>query len=281
MTASSLGGRIDSHHHLWSLARGDYGWLTPEFDVLFKDFLPIDLENIIQKTAVKHTVLVQAAPTLAETRYLLSLAEESSSIAAVVGWVDMEASEAVSQISDLSRHAKFRGIRPMIQNIPDPNWMLKPELGPAFRALERLDLSFDALISTIHIGNLLEIAQRYPALRMVINHAAKPNIAGGVFSDWAKVMKKISESTNVYCKISGLLTEAEPGATVQSLKPWVDHLIECFGAERLMWGSDWPVLNLASNYKRWAEMSDVLFAELSGAEQNSIYGETACAFYKI
>ncbi|MEE9273007.1 MAG: amidohydrolase family protein [Robiginitomaculum sp.] len=281
MMASSPRGRIDSHHHLWSLARGDYGWLTPELDVLFQDFLPIDLDRLIKKTAVKRTVLVQAAPTVAETRYLLSLAEESSSIAAVVGWVDMEASEAEYQICNLSCHAKFRGIRPMMQDIPEPDWILKPELDPAFRALERLDLSFDALIRTIHIRNLQEISRRYPALRIVINHAAKPNIAGGAFPDWAEAMKKISESANIYCKISGLLTEAEPRAAAQSLKPWVDHLIECFGAERLMWGSDWPVLNLVSNYKHWAEMSDVLFAELAKAEQNFIYGETARAFYKI
>ena len=169
----------------------------------------------------------------------------------------------------------------MMQDIPEPDWILKPELDPAFRALERLDLSFDALIRTIHIRNLQEISRRYPALRIVINHAAKPNIAGGAFPDWAEAMKKISESANIYCKISGLLTEAEPRAAAQSLKPWVDHLIECFGAERLMWGSDWPVLNLVSNYKHWAEMSDVLFAELAKAEQNFIYGETARAFYKI
>ncbi len=279
--ASSVSGRIDSHHHFWSLARGDYGWLTPEFGVLCQDFLPIDLGDILADEQVKRTVLVQAAPTVAETRYLLSLADESCSIAAVVGWVDMEASEAVSQIHNFSCHAKFRGIRPMIQDIPELDWILRSELDPVIRTLESLDLSFDALIKTEHIGNLQEFSRRYPALRIVIDHAAKPNIVGGEFSDWAVAIRKISKSTNVYCKISGLLTEAKPGAKAQDLKPWVDHLIECFGAERLMWGSDWPVLNLVSDYRCWAEMSDLLFEELSETERNYIYGETACAFYKI
>ncbi len=272
---------IDCHQHFWQLDRGDYGWLTQELGVLYRDYLPEDMDELRSVAGVDKTVLVQAAATVEETRFLLSLADQNEFIAGVVGWVDLENPDCFKDLEELSKHDKFKGIRPMIQDIADTNWMLKPELAPALDKVMALDLCFDALVKPEHLTVLQEFVKRYPNMPIVIDHGAKPDISGGEFDEWAVAMKELSMADNVCCKISGLLTEAEAGATADDLKPWVDHLISCFGAGRLMWGSDWPVLNLASNYQSWSIMADELFSDLSRHDKAYIFGITASAFYNL
>lgn len=272
---------IDSHQHFWSVARADYGWLTPALPVLYRDFLPDDLAPLLASTDITRTVLVQAAPTLAETRYLLDLAQQTPFVAAVVGWVDMRAADAPEIIAMLAAQPRFRGIRPMLQDIPDVEWIRHPDLRPVFASLIAHGLSFDALVRTEHLSALLEVMQRYPSLPVVIDHGAKPNIAAGERNDWARQMHVIARDSAACCKVSGLATEAAPGATLDVMRPYLDVLFECFGANRLMWGSDWPVVNLACDYEAWWEMTQQYLAPLDRAAREAVLGGTARRFYRI
>ena len=169
----------------------------------------------------------------------------------------------------------------MIQDIADPDWMLKPELDAAFRAVIAQDLSFDALVLPQHLNQLRTLLSRYPDLRVIVDHGAKPLIAQGIKKGWAEDMKAIAESGAVYCKLSGLLTEAGPDWTADSVRPYVEHLLACFGPERLVWGSDWPVLRLAGNYQDWFDLAQSILAGLNDSERAAVFGENARRFYRL
>jgi L-fuconolactonase len=274
--------RIDSHQHFWSLQRGDYHWLTPEMKTLYQDFLPPDLEPMLQSAGVERTILVQAATSVAETDYLLSLADRHTFIAGVVGWVDMD--DPTTALDDLCRLQEsdcLLGVRPMIQDIADPDWMLRDHLTPIFEQLIAANLRFDALVLPAHLQNLRRLLDRHPRLACVIDHAAKPAIASASWQPWADDMAALAANTNSYCKLSGLLTEAGARTDDDALRPYVEHIVECFGAQRLMWGSDWPVLNLASRYGNWVHQSERLLQHLSVGEQDAIFGATAKVFYGL
>lgn len=271
--------RIDAHQHLWNPARGDYGWMRGEaVAAINRPILPGDLAPHLRKHGISKTVLVQAAPSVEETEYMLGLADATDWIAKVVGWVDFGDSSQLAHMERLSRHPKFAGLRPMIQDIPDVGWMLKPEVQWAYEAMIRLDLTFDALGFPRHLDNFLRLFERYPTLRAVIDHGMKPQIRDGAFDEWAKKIAAIAARTNVFCKISGLANEAGPGWTAEGLKPYVAHLIGCFGPDRLMWGSDWPVLELAGSYDGWFSVAQGL---VPPAMSEQIFGGTAARFYRI
>lgn len=271
--------RIDAHQHFWKLSRGDYEWITPDLPILNKDFGPEDLLPLIQDANIDGTILVQATDTVPESEYMLSLADEHEWVLGVVGWVNMEAPDASQTICRLAKHPKFCGIRPMIQELKDDDWMLRPALDPAFRMLIELDLTFDALVFPRHLKQLYELLQRYPELSCVIDHGAKPYIQDGKFDDWATDMSLVAKNTSALCKISGLATEAAPNWTAETLKPYVEHLLSEFGPSRLMFGSDWPVLKLAGDYLGWADIVAGLIGHLSETDQAAIFGETAHKFY--
>ena len=274
--------RIDSHQHFWTLDRGDYGWLTPDLTALYRDFLPSDLVPMLARAGIHRTVLVQAAPTLAETRYLLELAERHKFIAGVVGWVDMEGAQAsIDTLESLQGNPFFLGIRPMIQDIADPAWMLRPSLAPVLKAVADLGLTFDALVKPVHLPNLLELLQRHPDLRTVIDHGAKPDIASGQWVSWARWIDRVAEETSAFCKLSGLITEAGEDHSFLELTPYMDRLLESFGAERLMWGSDWPVLNLRADYPGWVTATSHWLAPLAAAERDAIEAGNAVRFYGL
>jgi L-fuconolactonase len=275
---------IDAHQHYWDPARGDYGWLTPDMKPLYRVFDPDDLAPLRQTTDVRRTVVVQAAPTIEETRYLLNLARSEDSIAGVVGWVPLDSPDAPGIIDEFVHEPKFKGVRPMLQDLPDDNWI---EHAPFEKAIERLidlDLAFDALIYARHVPLLIEFVKRYPKLRIVIDHGAKPPIRDGIekgWQPWADAITQLAElPQNLYCKLSGLVTEAEKN-TDEILKPYVDHLLENFGPQRLMWGSDWPVLNLNGSYTDWHASAKRLTLHLEKAEQDAIFGANARAFYRL
>ncbi len=273
--------RIDSHQHFWRLARGDYGWLTAELAAIHRDHEPADLEPLLKAARVERTVLVQAAPTDAETNFLLRLAEATPFVAGVVGWADFEAPDAAHRIAALAARPKLVGLRPMIQDLADDRWMLSEAIQPALKAMADEGLTFDALIKPPHLPILREFAGRHPRLDIVIDHAAKPDIAGGELADWARDMRKLAAETRLVCKLSGLVTEAAPDWSVEIMRPYVEVLIEAFGADRLMWGSDWPVLNLNGSYAAWVAAAEALLGGLSDAERAAIFGGTASVFYGL
>lgn len=272
--------RVDSHQHFWRLSRGDYSWLTPELRPLYRDFEPAHLLPFLERCAVDQTILVQAAPTVAETNFLLDLADTHDFIAGVVGWIDFEAANAANVLATLRERKKLVGIRPMIQDIPDTSWMLKPVLTPAFEALIEQDLVFDALVKPPHLPMLLQLAKRHTDLRIVVDHAAKPAIALGAFDTWARDIERIARETSAVCKLSGLVTEASV-AERDALAPYVNHILDCFGPSRLMWGSDWPVCELVCRYDEWFALSEQLLSQLSPSERASIFGDVARATYRL
>ncbi len=277
---ASIEGRIDSHQHFWRRDRGDYTWLTPGLAPIYRDYVPEDLAPQLASAGVAKTVLVQAAATVAETQFLLALAAETPFVAGVVGWVDFENADAPETIARLAADTRLVGLRPMIQDIPDIGWMLREELEPAFEAMIDHGLVFDALVKPPHLPALLELSARYPELTMVLDHGAKPPISSGDVSAWKRGVAELARSTPMVCKLSGLVTEAgtaEPSA----LEECVYHLLEHFGPARLLWGSDWPVCELACSYEDWRKTSDHLLRRLGASERALILSETARATYGI
>ncbi|WP_339722516.1 amidohydrolase family protein [uncultured Paraglaciecola sp.] len=273
--------RIDSHQHFWKRELGYYNWLTEDMGAIYRDFSPEDLRPQLRKSGIDKSVLIQAAPDIAETEYMLSLANNTDFIAGVVGWVNMQESDAPFQLARLSNNPYFKGVRPMIQDIVDDNWMLNPALEPAFLTLIELGLCFDALVKPRHLKQLLTLVKRYPLLKIVIDHAAKPNIQGAEFEQWALDIQALAEKPNVYCKLSGLVTEAGYNPNFDILVPYMRHLLNSFGATRLMWGSDWPVLNLATDYTEWVSLTEAFLAQSSEEEKSQIWSKTAIKFYQL
>lgn len=273
--------RIDAHQHFWTVRRDDYGWLKPALEPLYRDFQPADLSPLLAKGGVAKTILVQAAPTVEETRYLLQIAARHDSVAGVVGWIDMAAGSAAEDLAELAENPRLIGIRPMIHNIEDPAWIIRPDLAAATQAVIERGLRFDALVRPVHLPYLLEFLRRHPELKTVIDHGAKPNIAEGQWQPWADSISEIAETTAAFCKLSGLLTEASPTQDYDDLQPYMEHLLTAFGPERLMWGSDWPVLNLAGNYREWLSMAERFLQRLGDAEQEQILGGNAARFYGL
>lgn len=273
--------RIDAHQHFWRLARGDYGWLTPALKPIYRDVEPDELAPHLARHAIDGTVLVQAAPTEAETAFMLGLAEEHGFIRGVVGWTDFAAEDAPARIAALARQPKLKGLRPMIQDIAEDGWMLRPELTDAFRAMIDNELVFDALVLPRHLDDLSRLLDRHPSLTCVIDHCAKPEIAAGRFDDWARAMARLARGTGALCKLSGLVTEAGPDWTAERLAPFVGHVLDMFGPDRVVWGSDWPVSTLAARYDQWVAATDVLLSDLAEDGRAAILGGNAVRLYRL
>lgn len=274
---------IDAHQHYWKLDRGDYEWLTPDLKNLYKDFLPDDLTPHLTENNISGTIAVQAAASEDETLYLIELAKKNPSILGVVGWVDLEAIDAIERLDFLINAGQglLKGIRPMIQDIADPSWILKPKLDPVFRALEDRNLTFDALISPFHLQNLETRIKKHKRLKVMIDHGAKPNIAHDQRSIWSLNMERLSRYPNVYCKLSGLTTEAGENWTEANLKPFMSDILWLFKPDRVIWGSDWPVLNLASNYKEWLEITQRFCNRFTKDQKSKIFRDNAIDFYNL
>ena len=274
---------IDAHQHFWQLSRGDYTWLTPALAPLYRDFLPSDLRPLAHAAGVSRSIVVQAAPTLAETRFLLDLARADPAIAGVVGWVPLDDADAPALIAELAREPKFKGVRPMLQDLPDDDWIARPELDPAIDALIDHGLVFDALVFTRHLPYLTPFAHRHRRLRIVLDHGAKPPIAGGAagWLPWAARVAELAALPNVFCKVSGLVTEAATACTDSMLEPYLSHLVELFGAGRTMWGSDWPVVDMNGGYLAWHACAKRFAERLSPDDRAALFGGTARACYGL
>ncbi|MEA9558257.1 amidohydrolase family protein [Xanthomonas nasturtii] len=275
--------RVDAHLHFWHLARGDYAWLTPELAPLYRDFAPHDVDDALDAAGVDSVVVVQAAATEAETCYLLELAHDAPRITGVVGWTDFAAPDAAARIGALVRAGGgvLKGLRPMVQDIADVQWLANPALDAAFDAMLAHDLAFDALIRTVHVPALQARLKRHPQLRVVVDHGGKPQIAAGEFVAWAAGMAALAQHPNVHCKLSGLLTEAARGAGIDALEPYVAHLFARFGAQRLLWGSDWPVLTLRADYAQWFDLAQQLVTRHAAEHADAVFGDNARTFYRL
>ncbi|UUZ73766.1 amidohydrolase family protein [Polaromonas sp. P1(28)-8] len=276
---------IDAHFHCWQPARGDYGWLNPALDTalapICRDVAVTDWQAQALPHGVTGGVLVQAAPTEAETHFLLAQADAHPAVLGVVGWVDLLAADAPARIEALARHPRLKGLRPMLQDIGDPVWILQPALAPALRAMSDCGLVFDALVKSVHLPHILTLALRYPDLRLVIDHAAKPAIAANEWQPWADGMARLASQTTAMCKLSGLMTEAGPAPAPGAVRRWAEHVLACFGPSRVVWGSDWPVLELAGSYGQWWRETQHLLTGLGVQEQAAIMGDNARRLYRL
>ncbi|MDH7973901.1 amidohydrolase family protein [Sphingomonas sp. AR_OL41] len=273
--------RIDAHQHFWSLQRGDYSWPTPDLTELFRNFGPADLAPLLAAAGIDGTVLVQATPTAAETSYLLGIARHEPFVKAVIGWADLAAPDAARRVDLLARDPWLKGLRPMIQAFPDDRWMLRAELTPAFAALARHGLVLDALVQPRHLPILPDLLDRHPDLVVVIDHGAKPAIARGDFAGWARDIAVLARREGVYCKLSGLWTEAGGNRSAEAVGPYIAHLLACFGPRRILWGSDWPVLRLAGDYADWHAQCRAMTGGYSKADRDDIFGGTARRVYGL
>ncbi len=268
--------RVDAHHHVWRLDRGDYGWLTPDLPI-HRDYTLDDLRPLLGD--ITATILVQAAPTEAETAFMLQTARASDGlVAGVVGWSDLAAASAPDQVARLAADPLLKGLRPMLHDLADPGWILRDDVRPALRAMASARLSLDALVRPQHLDALLTVMHRVPELSVVIDHAGKPDIRAGAYVPWTTSIARLARETPAFCKLSGLLTEAAADWTLDDIRRYADHVIGCFGPERVMWGSDWPVLNLAGTYAGWRDLANAM---APARDRGLIFGGTAAVFYRL
>lgn len=273
--------RIDAHHHVWRLARGDYGWLTPAMGVLHQDFEPEMLRPQLLAGGIGATILVQAAPTEAETDFLLATAQAHPWIVGVVGWTDLSAPDAAARVTSLSRRSGVVGLRPMLQDLEDRAWVLGRAVAPGLEAMARQGLVFDALVRDDQLDVVAELAERQPRLSIVLDHAGKPTFSPVGLRAWEAGIRAVAAAPNVSVKLSGLLTEAPPGADASTLRPILSVLLDAFGAERIVWGGDWPVLTLAGDYAAWLDITSSLLEPLGETRRAAIMGGNAARLYGL
>lgn len=271
--------RIDAHHHVWTLARGDYGWLTRDLAPIYRDFGLSDLAPYLSAAGIEGTILVQAAPTEAETRFLLDIAEHAKIVHGVVGWTDFDAADGLARIDGMAAQELLVGLRPMVQDIADDDWLLRPQLAPLLAKMAERDLVFDALVLPRHLSRLSRVVDRHPDLQFVLDHFGKPRLASADMARWRLDVAQLAERQNIACKLSGLVTEAAINWQVADLQEAVDHVRACFGPQRMLWGSDWPVVNLAGGYAKWLAAAETLLADLSPDERTEVFGGNAARVY--
>ncbi|WP_068787009.1 amidohydrolase family protein [Paenibacillus phocaensis] len=275
--------RIDAHQHFWKIDRDDYGWITPELPVLFRDYGPSDLEPHLQKHGIGKSILVQAAPTLEETEFILELSEQADFIAGVVGWLDLADSSYRKQYERLCEHPKFIGFRVMIQEMEDPNLVLSSAYVEALSYFAEQDVPIDLLVLANQLPQLVRLLERVPQLRGVVDHLAKPPIASGVIEPWRSHMSEIARHPKIYCKLSGMVTEAgRQGWKKEDFTAYVRETLDLFGPERVMFGSDWPVCLLAATYDEVVDLFRYTVQDrLSPEETEAVFGSNAAKFYKL
>ena len=275
---------IDSHQHFWNPSRGDYFWMSKDDKTLFRKYGVNDLLKESSTTELFKTVLVQAAPTNQETEYMLGISDSTDLVAGVVGWIDFEDINQIKQLEIFSDHPKLVSIRPMIQDIRDVDWMLNKNFNKIFNSLIDLDICFDALGFPIHLDNFYEIAKTYENLKIVVDHLMKPKICKNdkeEFNNWKNKISKLSKLDNVYCKFSGMVTEACDNWTEEDLRPYYEVVLNTFTDKKLMWGSDWPVCKLRTDYKGWLNSSKNLTKDLSLNEKENIFYHNVIKFYSL
>lgn len=274
--------RIDAHHHFWQLGRFDYNFLSPEQKVLWRDFLPNDLAPLLHAAGIDRSVLVQTIASVDETKWFLELAGQHEFLAGVVGWVDLTDGRLEHVLDEIAQHPKLVGIRHNVHDEKDHAWLSRTEVRRGLAVLAARGLPFDLLIRPRHLAECVKLVTELPQLHVVVDHLAKPRIADRGWEDWATGMAQLARFPQVYCKLSGMITEAKHALwQAADLAPYVEHVLHCFGPQRSMFGSDWPVCLLAGDYARMRDALRVIVQHLGGAELAAIWGETAAQFYRL
>lgn len=272
---------IDSHQHFWQVGRFDYPWMTSDLGVLYRDYLPDELEPILARNGVEKTVLVQASNSLAESRWLLNLADQHSFIAGIVGWVDLMSPDVDAQLRELTAHPKFKGVRHLVESEPQDDWLVQPAVLSGLKRLSTYGVSYDLLVHTRHLKHVPRVAETCPELALVIDHLAKPPMAKNEINEWSQGFKPLASYPNIHCKLSGLVTEANwTSWQTDDLRPYVEFALESFGPERLMFGSDYPVCLLASTYDRVLASFQEILSNLGDDEREKIFSRNAARFYR-
>jgi len=273
---------IDAHQHFWIYSPDEYGWIDDSMAALRRDFLPKDLKLELESSGFHGSVVVQARQTLEETRWLLELAESSPWILGVVGWVDLRSPDVRSQLKVLAQNPKLVGIRHIVQSEPDDRFLLHPDFLRGISALEEFDLAYDILIYAKHLPVAVEFVQRFPRQRFVLDHLAKPPIKSGDIESWARGIRRLAEFSNLFCKLSGLVTEADwQHWQPEQIIPFLDVAFEAFGPDRLMIGSDWPVCLVATSYSRWVEVLQAFLLRQRPEIRDSVLGGNAQRFWRF
>jgi len=274
--------KLDAHQHFWHYTPADYGWIGPDMQVLQKDHLPPNLALLTKSVDIEGTVAVQARQSLAETEWLLNLAERYTLLRGVVGWVDLRSPDLRSQLERFSAHPKLVGVRHVVQDEPDDQFMLRDDFMRGIGLLADFDLTYDILIFARHLPIACELVKKFPNQPFVLDHIAKPLIKTGQITPWDADLRRLAALPNVYCKVSGMVTEAN-WSTWQpaDFRPYLDVIFEAFGPARLMFGSDWPVCTVAGSYEQVVKLVADYIQQLSSTEQAQIWGETAQKFYGL
>ena len=268
---------VDAHQHFWQVGRFDYPWMTSDLGILYRNYLPSDVPG-----GVDQIVVVQASNSVAESRWLLQLADEYRFIAGVVGWVDLASTDVDEQLGELTPRPKFKGVRHLVESEPADDWLVQPAVISGLQRLSEYGLSYDLLVHSRHLRHARTVVERFPELSFVIDHLAKPPIAKHGFDEWARNFQPLAKSPNVYCKLSGLVTEANWNSwTKDDLRPYVEYALELFGPQRLMFGSDHPVCLLAASYERVLGSFQELLADLSQEDRDLIFAHNARTFYGL
>lgn len=275
--------RIDAHQHFWKIVRGDYFWMGPHVANICRDYLPDDLAPELKAQRIDATVVVQAAATVAESKFLLDLAARTPSIAGVVGWLDLEGSAFEATLVELMGRGKLVGLRPMLQDLEDDAWIVRPLVLERLQRLAAAGLALDFLVKPRHLPYVSQALEAVPTLRSVIDHCAKPELRGGDLEPWRRALADVASNRSVCCKLSGLVTEADPVRWRPSdLAPAIEHALEVFGEDRVVFGSDWPVCTLSASYERVVSaLTQVLGARLTPVFEQKLFGDNARRLYRI
>jgi L-fuconolactonase len=281
-TEREKGEKIDAHHHLWHYSPSEYRWIDDRMRVLQRDFLPSDLDKELDAAGIAGAVTVQARQSLEETDWLLLSARESSFLRGVVGWAPIASEQFPAELEKLRSHKKLKGLRHVIQNEPDPNYINRPDFNRGIGEMEGSGLAYDILIFDKHLSAAAAFVDRHPNQVFVLDHMAKPQVRKGVIEPWRSHLAELARRENVYCKLSGLVTEADWTRWSEGdLRVYVEIALAVFGPRRMMVGSDWPVCLLATTYGKWFETVDRLMGSLSATEKERILGGTAIEAYRL
>lgn len=273
---------IDAHQHFWHYNPTKHAWIDDSMAVIRKDFLPSDLQKVYAENNIDGCVAVQADQTLTENDFLLHLAKANDLIKGIVGWVDLRDKDVDHLLEKYRQLKEIKGFRHIVQGEADPNFLLRHDFLRGISLLEKYGYTYDILVFPHQLGATLEFVKRFPQQRFVIDHMAKPYIKDAYFDGWAVLMKEIAKHENVYCKLSGMITEADLMSwTPEQINPYMDVVLNAFGAERLMFGSDWPVCLVAGDYARVKQLVTDYILKLSTTEQAKIMGANAIEFYNL
>jgi len=273
--------RLDSHQHFWKYDPVQYGWMKPDWPIR-RDFLPPDLQPILRQHGFDGSIAVQARQSMEESRWLLALADEAPVIKGVVGWVDLRSESVEEQLGELSCHPRFVGVRHVVQDEPDNRFLLQPDFIRGIRKLKQFKLTYDLLLFRQQLPAAIELVRLCPDQPFVLDHLAKPNIRDGTLSPWREQIRELAKSTNVWCKVSGMVTEADwANWKPADFQPYLDVVLEAFGQDRLMFGSDWPVCLLAGGYEKIFKLADDFAAPLGVAGRTQFFGVNAARFYGV